>query len=275
MYGIVGFIKRNPQITFWAISYLTFFGGFALLVAFPGIIPEDLWFIFIWGTALGALFVVSITEGWAGVKTWASRIFRWRVGLIWYVVVLCLTPLMRLAAFGLNLALGAPTPAPEAWAGFAEVPMAFVFIFFTIGIGEELGFRGYALPKLMEKHSPLVASLILGVLRVIWHAPLFLFGDSLWVILMVIFGDVIFTWVFQNTRGSVLMALLLHSVFNASGSIFFPLFEGASAEQQTMLLAVVFVVVASVIALVTGPNLTRRRVEAAPRMPVAAPASAK
>ena len=275
MYGIVGFIKRHPQITFWAISYATFFGGFALLVAFPGIIPEDLWFVFIWGTALAGLFVAAVTEGWAGVKTWASRIVRWRVGLIWYVVVLALTPLMRLAAFGLNLALGAPAPAPEAWAGFAEVPIAFVFIFLTIGLGEELGFRGYALPKLMEKHSPLVASLILGVGRVIWHAPLFLFGDSLWVILMVLFGDVIFTWVFQNTRGSVLMALLLHSVFNASGSIFFPLFEGAYAEQQTMLLAIVFVVVASVIALVTGPNLTRRRVEPAAPVSMPAPAAAK
>jgi hypothetical protein len=127
----------------------------------------------------------------------------------------------------------------------------------------------------MEKHSPLMASLILGVGRVIWHAPLFLFGDSLWVILMVLFGDIIFTWVFQNTRGSVLMALLLHSVFNASGSIFFPLFEGAYAEQQTMLLAIVFVVVASVVALVTGPNLTRRRVGPAASVSMPAPAAAK
>jgi hypothetical protein len=100
-------------------------------------------------------------------------------------------------------------------------------------------------------------------------------GDSLWVILMVLFGDVIFAWVFVHTRGSVLMALLLHSMFNASGSIFFPLFDGAYAEQQTMLLALVFVVVGAAIAIVAGPNLTRRRVEQAASAPIAPPLPAK
>jgi hypothetical protein len=272
---MITFIKRYPLVTFFAISYATFFGGFGLLMAFPGAIPEDVWFLFIWGTALGALFVVAVTEGWAGVKAWAGRIVRWRVGLIWYLVALGLTPLMRLAAFGLNLALGAPAPPAEAWGGWAEVPGAFVFIFLTIGIGEELGFRGYALPKLMERYSPLVASLILGVLRVIWHAPLFLAGDSPWVILMVLFGDVLFAWVFVNTRGSVLLALLLHSAFNASGEIFFPLFAGAYAEQQTMLLAIVFIVVAAVIAGAFRPKLMRRRAEQADAAPAARPLPAK
>jgi membrane protease YdiL (CAAX protease family) len=253
---MIAFIKRYPLVTFFAISYATFFGGALLLT----VVPEDLFPLFIYGTALGALFVVAVTERWAGVKAWASRIVRWRVGVIWYVVALGLTPLMRLAAYGLNLALGAPAPAPEAWVGLAEAPGAFVFIFLTIGLGEELGFRGYALPKLMERHSPLVAALILGVLRVIWHLPLFLFaGDSWWVVLMVLFGDVIFAWVFVNTRGSVLLALLLHSMFNASGEIFFPLFAGAYAEQQTMLLALVFVAVGGAIALVAGPSLARHR----------------
>jgi membrane protease YdiL (CAAX protease family) len=272
---MLAFIKRYPLATFFAISYATFFGGFGLLMAFPGAIPEDFWFLFIWGTALGALFVVAVTEGWAGVKAWAGRIVRWRVGLIWYLVALGLTPLMRLAAYGLNLALGAPAPSAEAWGGWTEVPGAFIFIFLTIGIGEELGFRGYALPKLMERYSPLVASLILGGLRVIWHLPLFLAGDSPWVILMVLFGDVIFAWVFVNTRGSVLMALLLHSAFNASGEIFFPLFDGVYAEQQTMLLAIVFVAVAAVIAVVAGPNLSRTRIEPVAEAPMAKSVAAK
>jgi membrane protease YdiL (CAAX protease family) len=269
---MINLIKRYPLATFFAISYGTFFGGAMLLT----VVPEDFFPLFIYGTALGALFVVAVTEGWAGVKAWLSRIVRWRVGVIWYVVALGLTPLMRLAAYGLNLALGAPAPAAEAWGGLAELPAAFIFIFLTIGLGEELGFRGYALPKLMERYSPLAASLILGVLRIIWHLPLFLFaGDSWWVALMVLFGDVIFAWVFVNTRGSVLLALLLHSMFNASGEIFFPLFEGAYAEQQTMLLAIVFVAVGSAIALAAGPNLARRRAAPAAEAPQARPLTAK
>jgi hypothetical protein len=64
-------------------------------------------------------------------------------------------------------------------------------------------------------------------------------------------------------------------MFNASGEIFFPLFEGAYAEQQTRLLAIVFVVVGSVIALVAGPSLARRRAAPAVEAPQARPLTAK
>jgi membrane protease YdiL (CAAX protease family) len=263
MNAITSFIKRYPLAVFYAISIGGFYLGAALLMAIPNL-PEILYPLFIYATALGALFVVAVTEGRAGVKAWASRIVRWRVGLLWYVVALGLTPLMRLAAFGLNLALGAPAPPAEAWGAWAEVPFEFVFIFLTIALGEELGFRGYALPKLLEKYSPLTASLISGVMRVIWHVPLVVVaGESAWVFADVMAGDILFTWLFLHTRGSVLIAMLFHTALNATGAVYGPMFSGAFAEQQQMLLAVVFVAVAVAVVIGYGPSLARRKAETA------------
>jgi CAAX protease family protein len=257
MNAITSFVKRYPLAVFFAISIITFYAGVAWSVA----APDSPWFLTIFGTGLGALLVVGLSEGRAGVKEWASRIVRWRVGWIWYVVVLGLTPLMRLAAMGLNVALGAPAPSPGVWAAWPDVLLQFALVMLVIAPGEETGFRGYALPKLMQRHSPLVATLILAVMRVIWHLPLFVVGeDSWWVVLMVLGGDFLFAWVFQNTRGSVLLAMLLHAAFNASGQLFFPMFSGAYALQQDMLLGFVFVLVAVAIVVVAGPDLTRRKV---------------
>jgi hypothetical protein len=86
-------------------------------------------------------------------------------------------------------------------------------------------------------------------------------GDSPWVFAIVIAGDILFTWIFLHTRGSVLIAMLLHSSLNASGAVFGGLFTGAYAEQNYLLLVAVFVAAAVAVVLVAGPGLARRRDE--------------
>jgi membrane protease YdiL (CAAX protease family) len=269
---MITFIKRHPLVTFFAISIGSFYLGAALLAY----VPEMLYLLFIYATALGALLVVAVTEGRAGVRAWVNRIVRWRVGLLWYVVALGLPIVLKYAAYGLNLALGAPTPPAEAWAAWAEVPFEFVFIFLTLALGEELGFRGYALPKLLERHSPLAASLILGVMRVIWHVPLVIVaGDTPWVFAIVIAGDILFTWIFLHTRGSVLIAMLLHSSLNASGAVFGGLFTDAHAVQNYLLLVGMFIATAVTVVLVAGPGLARRRSQSIAGAPPAQAVAAK
>ena len=91
-----------------------------------------------------------------------------RVGLLWYLIALGLPAVLSLATAGLNYLLGAPA--------FVQVGSLTVFdlVLFVLVVGEELGWRGYALPRLLEKRSPLIASLILGVLWGLWHLPTFL-----------------------------------------------------------------------------------------------------
>jgi membrane protease YdiL (CAAX protease family) len=94
-----------------------------------------------------------------------------------------------------------------------------------VGIGEEVGWRGYALPKLQAGYSALVSSVILGVIWTLWHLPLFFnpaTGYSItpfWVFLVFILPvSILITWVFNSTEGSVPIIMILHAMLNASTS---------------------------------------------------------
>jgi len=254
MNPITNFIKRYPLVVFFSISIATFYAGNLWKVN----APDSPWFLTIFGTGLSALLVVGVAEGRAGVKAWASRIIRWRVGLIWYLAAFSIPLLLELSGYASNLALGASAPTPGPFGNLSLFPGQFLQVMLVIALGEETGFRGYALPKLMEKHSPFVATLILAVMRVIWHVPLFITGDSWWVVLHVIGGDFLFTWIFMNTRGSVLLAILLHSANNAWSMVVSSSFSGASLERHTMLVGFAFMVMTAILIFAARPKLTQK-----------------
>ncbi len=119
-----------------------------------------------------------------------------------------------------------------------------------------MGWRGYALPLLLEKRSTLTASLILGVLWGLWHLPTFLvpgtpqYGLPLSAfVLLTIEYSILMTWVFLHTRGSVMIATLFHGAINVSQGLFLGNVEGAT---RYWLLSVVYGVAAVVAAVVLG-----------------------
>lgn len=184
-------IKRHPLIAFFVLAYALTWWVYPLLqvspyLGFPGLL----------GPALAAIIVAAVAEGRAGIKDLLGRVVRWRVGARWYAVALGLPAVLALATAGLHLLLGAPTPV---WFGRVSV---LDLIIFVLIIGEELGWRGYALPRLLVSRSALSASLILGVLWGAWHLPTFFVAGtpqyglpfSAFVLLTVAYS-VVFTWV--------------------------------------------------------------------------------
>jgi membrane protease YdiL (CAAX protease family) len=178
------------------------------------------------GPFLTAFIMTGVTEGRAGIGRLLRRIVLWRVGLRWYLVVLVGPPVL--------IALGAVV-LPGALASFQldlswlpVVVIGTIVAFFLVGLLEETGWRGFALPRLQRQHGPLVGSLILGPLWGLWHLPLFLwptwntppnfpptFFDILFFVLTSIAMTIVYTWVFNNTKGSVFMVMWLHSSQNA------------------------------------------------------------
>jgi len=148
----------------------------------------------------------------------------------------------------------------------------------TDGLGEELAWPGFALPRLLSRHNALVASLVLGVIWALWHLLLLwtegnaMYCQPVWLLLVDIPAkSVLFTWVFLHTRGSVLLAMLFHGATNlfvvspdvvsTGGDLTLPLL----AAGAKWVLVVVMIVVA-------GPGLARGpRPEALPRTQLRAP----
>lgn len=184
-----------------------------------------------WAPTISAILLTGLAEGKAGIRVFLGRLLKWRVGFKWYLVVLFGTAVMAYAAVGINLLFGGDIPeislpvgAPrEAW--FIVLPIVFfVNIFFGGPLAEDIGWRGYILPKLKERTNALYASLIIGVAWVLWHIPFFIFPEGysavgsipfVWFALMTIAWSVLFAWVYVNTE-SILMPVLFHASINTT-----------------------------------------------------------
>src|SRR5215467_2649884 len=187
------------------------------------------------GPTLAAFVLTALTQGRAGILQLLRRYILWRVGLRWYLLVLLGVPVLLLIAFlPLPGALSAlRLPALSFWPTYLLIYL--LFLIFEGPLGEEPGWRGFALPRLQQRAGPLVGTLLLGALWGLWHLPLFFIPGTDWYALSVVGTGMIghlvplgvfdiwtialaitFTWVFNNTRGSLLPAMLLHASINVA-----------------------------------------------------------
>ena len=252
--GIKALLARHPLVSFFVMAY-----AFSWLVWMPLVLSEDGAGLLSYRSPLGlyatiaiasfvgpflsAFIMTGITEGREGVGRFLRRFVLWRVGLGWYLFALVGIPVIAVLSvvvipgvLGSFQGLGALAPL--------SLLGVFVYVFFLGGaLGEEPGWRGFALPRLQSLHGPLLGTLILGPLWALWHLPLFF---TPWNVLttfnVVVFVltttclAIMYTWVFNNTKGSVLMAILIHASFNASVTgILAPLFPAPILEDYGLL----------------------------------------
>lgn len=187
------------------------------------------------GPFFAALITTAIFEGRAGFSMLFRNLIIWRVGIQWYLFVLFWPAFISLMKTGIAILLGSAAPdfsqppflelyplPPELLNATPFIVfLPFVFLQQMIlgsAMGEELGWRGYALPRLQHRQSSVRSSLLLGLLWGVWHLPLWLTEGHAaqdiflgWSLLGLIATTILFTWVFNNTLGSLLLALLFHT----------------------------------------------------------------
>ncbi len=179
------------------------------------------------GPLVAALIVTALTEGRVGIKDFLKRLVRWRVDIRWYAVAFLLPAFCCLVAAGIALSTGAQLkPAAEHSNLWSELAPKFFFILLFIGLGEEPGWRGYAIEKLQKLCSPLKSSLILAPIWALWHLPLLGSEFATPIIpaflLSVVGATILLTLVYNGTQRSILLPMLLHATVNtvASGFMF-------------------------------------------------------
>jgi uncharacterized protein len=263
-----------------AFAFTGFFWGLAAL-GVRDVIPElpGVTVIGTFGPLVATIVVTAQEGGRAGLRSLLGRILHWQVAPIWYGIVLLGPILLYLAGLALEVVLlGGQPPSIGALIGVTPtLVIVTVYMVVFVALGEEVGWRGYALPALQARYGALVSSVILGVLWALWHLPVFFNPDThysnLPFVLQLAFQiplAILFTWVFNSTGGSVLMAILLHAVLNASGRLWNTIPEysveppsAAEAAAQTVHINIVMTIVmwisAVVVVLIYGPrNLSRR-----------------
>lgn len=270
MNPITSFIKRHPQGVFWSIAYLIGFGGYFMSVWYP----SDAWILVILGIFLGGALVTGIVDGRAAVKTYFGRLVRFRADIQWYLIALLTPFVLAFIAFEMSLLTGAKISG--SFPAFGVIVETFIFSCLTISLGEEPGFRGFSLPRFMKSRSALAASLIVGILHAIWHLPLVIGGETPILDLLHPFcAAFLFTWIFNNTNGSVFIAILLHASSDAVSPFFAPLFSGTSSTIFIVWHAAAFVVMAILLRIFVGRELGRKSEAAVDTMAAEQPVLAR
>jgi membrane protease YdiL (CAAX protease family) len=199
-----------------------------------------------------AFVLAGIEGGGAAARDLLGQVGRWRFGIGWYAVAMLLEPLIWVMSLALAILLGGR--GPEVQLDFL-IPIA--------AIGEEFGWRGYALPRLQGRIGALPASLLIGVVWAAWHLPYFadpsIHPLPFWIdfglfVVVLVSQSVLATWIYNSTRGSVLATILHHHSIHMASLV--PVIPGILG---TAVMAIVSVVAAGAAVIVSGGSLVGLR----------------
>lgn len=215
------------------------------------------------GALFAAVIVTAVSQHRAGVKQLLSGLVRYRVNWLWYAFALFVPPLMFVVATVLNNVVSKEWPD---WQDYGRMDDMFpgaglfgtaVLHFLLVWLGEEVGWRGFALPRLQDKYAPLRATFILAILWGFWHMPAFLFENSLMVGLgttffFVLFTfpiSVVYTWLYNGTGGSLIITSLW------STSLALSIGSAAAIGAIPIVMTVFIIVIAVILIYKSGASL--------------------
>jgi len=248
------YVEKYPVLHFTVLAYIiSWFFWIGIIILEPSFLILNLLFILGgFGPFFSAVIMIRITKGKSEVIPWLKKIFKVRIGIRWYILSFLLPIIVALLSFVFMIYIGGYSLDFTVIAPLGAYPVLLIYIFFLGGGQEEPGWRGFALPKLLKKYSPFLASLIIGLIWAFWHTPLFFLEGAgqmdipfFWYIINTFGLTLIFTVLYLNSW-SVLPAMILHAGVNAV-SVYIPFEEGISAvfpylTISTWIIAVIMIV---------------------------------
>jgi membrane protease YdiL (CAAX protease family) len=272
--NIQGVMRQHPLFFFFLMSY-----AFTWIVLIPyilsvwGVIKGNFDFLYIIkpfvGPTLAAVIMTYITDGKEGLLRLRTRLGQRHASWQWYLLILATIPAIILLGIVVQ---------PGTLASFQGItprllvtyPLYFAIVFFGVALPEEIGWRGFALPRMQLRYGPLWGTLLLGVLWCFWHLIFFLtpahgggpganFTTLLvsfaYFLVMVLALSIIFTWIFNHTGGSIFMANLLHASIDTPQLVLIPLFLAIDETRLNLASLFAFGVPAILIVVLTRGRL--------------------
>lgn len=231
---ITPWLRRHPLIGYFALAFGISWGGILVVMAVAGfnlspMQPAEAGFIFAamaLGPSLSGVIVTALLEGRRGLRQLCARLLHWRVGVRWYAVALLTVPALLLTVLSLLGALVDPAFAPRfQWWLFAVGILA--------GSFEEIGWTGFATPRLLVRHRPWLAGLALGLIWAFWHllvdfrynfgamGPAWLLEFAIVYLATLTSYRMLMTWVYSHTQ-SLVLAIVMHASFTGWLLVLFP-----------------------------------------------------
>ena len=257
--------RSHPLIAYLILTFVGFWSCVAL-----GYVDRLHFWVPILGVvapAIAALAVTGLCSGEAEVRSLLRRLAQWRCAPVWYLVVFGLPAFEGLASLGLATWGGMSRATPAAALRPLGSMYPALWVVFLFAAVEELGWRGFALPRLLASRSAIGASLIVGFIHEVWHWPVILLpGQYLSGVpilahtVSVVAEAVVLTWVFRGTGGSVLMVALFHG----SSNIAMVLYDAIDPKWMPWFKSGMSLLVAVALVAIVGPGLGREESRSRP-----------
>jgi uncharacterized protein len=245
---------RHDLVLYFVLAYLLSWALWPLVILNPTSSP-----LVPFGPLIAAVIVALLAGGRHELWALLRQLGRWRVHPLWYVIAL----LGPFVLAGLTAALAVAAGAPVRGAGDYTNWRAITFFFFStviiVGLFEEVGWRGFALPRLQLRLDAIWAALVLGVLWALWHLPELISDPTgqrppvqflLWALAL----SVIFSWLYNSTNGSLPIVIICHAAIDTAGRFMLPEFVGDGYQLVWWFMVALYVLVAIIVILVAGPK---------------------
>jgi membrane protease YdiL (CAAX protease family) len=275
------FVHRHPIISFFILA--SALGSATVYLVVRGVLPAGLALTAAFSASTAGIIMTAVEDGTTGLKLMLSRLLIWRVAIgYWLFAVLFPVPAILLGSVVNPLFSGDSISFSEVKPAFEILPMFIGFII-VAGLGQELGWTGYLTPRLQARFDALTSCVIRAILVSIWHLPLFLYSRlevpaladfpySGWtaqkgflvtlvtmILMLLLPWSIFFSWMFNNTRGSLLLAAILHG--SEIWVAYWMLSTGIDPKNLDNYwgYGAVMVLIAAIIVIMTGSqNLSRR-----------------
>ena len=225
-------MKKYPLLWFYILAFaLAWLGWIPLALESRGSIRSHPAFLALpllpaVAPMVAAVIVAQVTGGKAGMGALLKGLVHWRVDVAWYAVAIFAPLVLQLAGMFVTALFHFSDTFYPTYGSAMEL---FILAFVTALISnpwEEVGWRGFALPRLQKRSTALVATLIVGVLWALWHLPIFFWTSNPmseypflpWFIGVVALAF-IYTWLYNSTKGSILLAAIFHVSLNTFGAV--------------------------------------------------------
>ena len=275
--GLNSVMRKYPLFFFFLMAY-----AFSWMISIPyvlsvwGILKGNYTSLFILkpfvGPTLAAIIMIGITEGKAGLTRLRERLRLRHASWKWSLLIVLSIPVLILIGIvvqpGLLASFQGLTPRL-----LVTYPIYLVIVFFGVALPEEIGWRGFALPRMQPRFGPLWGTLLLGVLWAFWHLLFFLTPDHgggpgtgfatyltnfSYFLLTVIALSIIFTWIFNHTGGSIFISNLVHAAIDTPQLVWIPLFLAVDETRLDLAILIAFGVPALLILILTRGRLGYR-----------------
>jgi membrane protease YdiL (CAAX protease family) len=227
----LSFVRRYPIASFFILTLVL--GAGTLCLVIRGAIPVNLALSSVLSASLAGIIMTALLDGKAGLKLMLSRVLIWRVSVgYWLFATLFLVPAFLFGSLLNQLFNGDPISLINMKPAFNILPMFVVFLI-VAGLGQELGWTGFLMPRLQAHFGALASCLIRAALTAIWHLPLLIYSGfqpyalpdfpyGVWMLqkgFLIAFSamvmlslpwSIFYTWMFNNTKGSLLLVATLH-----------------------------------------------------------------